>query len=94
MGFKYPYRFTSYMFRAVLSRWTDLTNHPLLTALLVLSGVFLGAGIVAELALSEFTAAGFMGVYAVLAAFMGGLGYALLGLSKGISKLRRRFDLS
>jgi hypothetical protein len=81
------------MFRAVLSRWTDLTNHPLLTALLLLSAVFLAVGIYAETFMGELTFAGFMGVYAVLAAFMGGLGYALLGLSKGVSRLRRQFEL-
>lgn len=82
------------MFRAVLSRWTDLTNHPLLTALLLAAAVFVVAGLVAQFAMGEPTFAGFMGVYAVLAAFLGGLGYGLLGLSKGISKLRRQFELT
>lgn len=82
------------MIRYTVSLLTEHTEHPLLAGLFLISAIFLLVGGIAETVVVNETVAGFMGVYAAMAAFMGLLGYALIALARALSKLYRQFDLA
>lgn len=82
------------MIRFAVSVLAKYTEHPLLSGLFIISAAFLTVGVISEMVLGDVNLAGFMGVYAVMAAFMGCLGYALIALSKVLFKLQRQFDLA
>lgn len=71
----------------VVTRYSD---HPMLFSLLLLAVLLAGAGVAVEQFTGNGVAAAFLVIYAVLAAFLGGLGYAILVAAKLVSRARRR----
>jgi len=78
------------MFRYVASIVSDRTEHPIIFSMFPIGLVFFAAALVAEYWLVNGVAAGFLGIYAGIAALLGIGGYAVLYLSKGVSVLRDR----
>ena len=69
---------------------TEHTDHPILVSLFITAAAFAGAGFLVEHLTANGVASAFFVVYAIIAAFLGGLGYAVLYLSKLAVKLRHQ----
>jgi hypothetical protein len=73
--------------KSVVTRYSE---HPLLFSLLLVAGLFAGAGVVVEQFVGNGVAAAFLVIYALLSAFLGAIGYAILVTAKVVSRTRRR----
>lgn len=80
------------MLRYTVRLLGEHTEHPLLMGLLVLAVLFAGAGLVLGQVFGRELAEGFMTVYAVMALALGGLGYGLVFLSRGLSAILREYE--
>ena len=68
---------------------SERSNHPFLIGLFVIGAGFGLVGIAIGRTGGAGVASGFMIVYAMLSVAMGAFGYAVLLLSKSVSRLRR-----
>jgi hypothetical protein len=75
------------MFGYIASYIGSRTNHPLLMSLFGLAGVFLGSGFIVESITGNGAAAGFLAIFAILAAFFGFIGYLFLFLARIASRI-------
>lgn len=78
------------MIRTVVGQLARRFKHPLLMGLFLIAVVFLGSGAVAELA-DRPTAAGLCGVYAVLMATLGAIGYGIVFCGRLILYVERQY---
>lgn len=69
---------------------TSYSDHPLLFSLFIIAVLFGTAGVAVEQFMGNGVAAAFLVIYALLSAFLGGLGYAILIAARLVSRARRR----
>mgnify|MGYP000100224322 CR=1 FL=1 len=77
------------MLRRATNFVTERTAHPILAGLMGTAAVFAAIAVAIEQLLGPGIGSGFLMVYAIVAAFMSGLGYALLLASGIVSRVRR-----
>jgi hypothetical protein len=77
------------MFRYVTGFIASRSSHPILAGLLITAGLFAVAGVVVEQVLRPGVGSGFLIVYGILSASLGGIGYAALLIAGLASRLRR-----
>lgn len=68
-------------------------KHPMLMALFISAAVFIAVGLVVEQVTGNGVASAFFLVYAIMAIFLGAVGYATLLAAKLAKKFKRRFDV-
>lgn len=78
------------MIRKVVSLLAERFKHPVLMGLFVIAAIFLAAGIVAQFDGRELVS-GFLGVYAVLFAALGAIGYGALYAGKLVMIAERQY---
>lgn len=78
------------MFEHTISYITARTAHPFIASLFVLAAGFLVTGVVVEVVVGNGAAAGFLVIYALMAAVIGVVGYAALYTLKLASMIRAR----
>lgn len=82
------------MFKYISSVLWSRFEHPLLVSMFLAAGVLLAIGGVIQATGVNDTAAAFFGVYAVMAAAVGVIGYALLYVARYVSIVRERMVLT
>ncbi|WP_436927528.1 hypothetical protein [Halosimplex amylolyticum] len=75
------------MFEYIASYIGSRTDHPLLVSLFALAGIFLVSGFVVESITGNGAAAGFLAIFAILATFLGLIGYLFLFLARIASRI-------
>lgn len=81
------------MLRFVVAFVSDRTAHPVFASLLGLGVAFLAAGYATD-TLGRGLTAGFLGVYASMLLFLGGVGYVMTFAGKFARKLWRQYELN
>lgn len=76
------------MFEHAVSFITSRTDHPFIASLFVLAALFAIAGILADTVVGNGAAAGFLVIYALMAAVIGVFGYTMLYTLKLASMIR------
>lgn len=74
---------------AIVSRF----KHPMLMALFISAAGFIAVGLVVEQITGNGIASAFFLVYAIMATFLGAMGYGTLLAAKLAKKFQRRFDV-
>lgn len=82
------------MLRYTLSLVTKHSEHPLLASLFVLAALFVAGSVVLSQYPEHNVVSGFLGIYAIMMASMGALGYGALFLARTFSKVQRMRGLS
>lgn len=78
------------MFEHSVSFITSRTDHPFVASLFVLAAFFAVVGVLVESVVGNGAAAGFLVIYAMMAAVIGVFGYAVLYALKAASMIRER----
>ena len=81
------------MIRYAIGHLSEYSDHPLLSGLLVLGVVLFAAGGVVEVVRGG-EAAGWLGIYAIMAVVMGLIGYGLVFTSKLVIDYRKQRGVS
>lgn len=78
------------MFEHTIGFITSRTQHPFIASLFGLAALFAVVGVLVEIFSGNGTAAGFLVIYAMMAAAIGAFGYVVLYILKFASMIRER----